>query len=218
MRVLVVEDEEDLAGALKRALAEEGYACDLALDGASGLVQAQSLDYDAIVLDLMLPRLDGRSLLARLREAHATPVLVLTARDAVPDRVALLDAGADDYLVKPFQLDELLARVRALIRRAAREPRPALVLGDVRIDTVSREVTRAGQPVPLSPKEYALVEYLALHRGELVTRNRLYEHLYDEHEESLSNVVEVYISNIRKRLGHGFVRTRRGEGYVVDAS
>jgi two-component system, OmpR family, response regulator len=217
MRVLIVEDEEDLVGALQRALVEEGYACDVAHDGRSGLLKAQSWEYDAIVLDLMLPGLDGGAVLAQLRERRPTPVLVLTARDGVGEKVALLDAGADDYLTKPFELDELLARLRALIRRASREPRPALELGDVRIDTVAREVTRAGRPVPLSPKEYSLVEYLALHRGELVSRERICEHLYDESARTLSNVVDVYISNIRKHLGREFVRTRRGEGYVVDA-
>ncbi len=217
MRVLIVEDEEDLASALEQALAEEGYACDVAHDGEDGLSKAESWEYDAIVLDLMLPGLDGGALLARLRRNKPTPVLVLTARDAVDDKIALLDGGADDYLVKPFELGELLARLRALIRRAAHEGRPTLELGDVCIDTVAREVTRGGRLIALSPKEYSLVEYLALHRGELVTRSMIYEHLYDEHDDSLSNVVDVYISNIRKRLGPRFVRTRRGEGYVVDA-
>jgi two-component system OmpR family response regulator len=217
MRVLIVEDEKDLAGALGRALVEEGYACDIAHDGGTGLYKAESWDYDAIVLDLMLPGLDGGALLSRLRASKPTPVLVLTARDAVSTKVALLDAGADDYVSKPFQLEELLARLRALIRRSAREPEPVIEIGSVRIDTVARVVTCAGAQVPLAPKEYALVEYLVRHRGELVTRRRIYEHLYDEHDDSLSNVVDVYISNIRRRLGHGFVRTRRGEGYVVDA-
>jgi two-component system OmpR family response regulator len=217
MRVLIVEDEKDLAGALGRALVEEGYACDIAHDGGTGLYKAESWDYDAIVLDLMLPGLDGGALLSRLRASKPTPVLVLTARDAVSTKVALLDAGADDYVSKPFQLEELLARLRALIRRSAREPEPVIEIGPVRIDTVARVVTCAGAQVPLAPKEYALVEYLVRHRGELVTRRRIYEHLYDEHDDSLSNVVDVYISNIRRRLGHGFVRTRRGEGYVVDA-
>jgi two-component system OmpR family response regulator len=216
MRVLIVEDELDLADAIRRALVEEGYACDLARDGRDGLRKALECEYDAVVLDLMLPGLAGDGLLRRLRARRPTPVLVLTARDALADRVTLLDAGADDYLPKPFELEELLARLRALIRRAAREPRPALEIGEVRIDTVARAVTRAGEPVVLAPKEYALLEYLALHRGELVTRTRILEHLYDEHDETLSNVVDVYVSNIRKRLGRDFVRTRRGEGYVVD--
>jgi len=217
MRVLIVEDEKDLASALKQALVEDGYACDVAHDGTTGLYKAESWDYDVIILDLMLPALNGHALLKRLREHRRTPVLVLTARDTVRDKVRLLDTGADDYMVKPFELDELLARVRSLIRRAAHQPQPALLVGDVRIDTVARGVTLSGEPVPLSPKEYALVEFLARRRGQLVTREMIYEHLYDEDEDTLSNVVDVYISNIRKRVGREFVRTRRGEGYIVDA-
>jgi two-component system OmpR family response regulator len=216
MRVLIVEDEADLADALQRALTEEGYAVDVALDGPTGLYKAETWDYDALVLDLMLPGLDGRTLLERLRRQKTTPVLVLTARGGIGDKVALLDLGADDYLTKPFALDELLARVRSLLRRAAVDPRPALEVGDVRVDRVARVVTKHGATVPLSAKEYALVEFLAVHKGELVTRTMLYEHLYDEHEDSLSNVLDVYVSHVRKRLGHDFVRTRRGEGYIVD--
>src|SRR5262245_34726737 len=169
MRVLIIEDEADLADALQRALAEEGHAVDTALDGPTGLYKAQSWEYDVIVLDLMLPGLDGRSVLERLRQSKTTPVLVLTARDKVGDKVALLDLGADDYLTKPFALDELLARVRTLIRRGATDPRPALEIGDVRIDRVARVVKRNGAVVPLSAKEFSLVEFLAVHRGELVT-------------------------------------------------
>ena len=165
----------------------------------------------------MLPRLDGKALLLKLRETKTTPVLVLTARGAIGDKVALLDLGADDYLTKPFALDELLARVRSLIRRGASASKPALDIGLVTIDTVARLVKRAGATIPFSAKEYALIEYLALHRGELVTRTMIFEHLYDENEDSLSNVLDVYISRIRKRLGHDFVRTRRGEGYIIDA-
>lgn len=217
MRVLIIEDEVDLADALERALTEEGYACDIALDGAVGIHKAESWEYDVVVLDLMLPKLDGSALLRRLRATKTTPVLVLTARGAVGDKVAMLDLGADDYLTKPFVLDELLARVRSLIRRGAKSPRPALDIGDVTIDTVARIVKREGTTIPFSAKEYALVEYLALHRGELITRTMIFEHLYDESEDSLSNVLDVYVSRIRKRLGHDFVRTRRGEGYMIDA-
>jgi two-component system OmpR family response regulator len=217
MRILIIEDEVDLASGLRRALEGCGFACDLASDGRGGLYQAQSVDYDALILDLMLPGLDGRALLRQLRERKPTPVLVLTARDALRDKVDLLDTGADDYLTKPFAIEELLARLRSLIRRAARRPRPKLEVGPVVIDTVARMVTREGVPVALTPKEYALVEYLALHRGEVVTHSRIYEHLYDDREDTLSNVVDVYISNVRRKLGRDFVRTRRGEGYVVDA-
>ncbi len=216
MRVLLIEDERDLASALQRALVEDGFACDVAFEGRDGLHRLESIDYDVAILDLMLPGLDGRRILARLRTQKTTPVLVLTARDTVEDKVALLDLGADDYLTKPFELNELLARVRALIRRAAREPAPDLTIGDVCIDTVARIVTRSGAAVDLSPKEYALVEYLALHRGELVSRSTIFEHIYDDDEDTLSNVLDVYVSRIRKRLGADFIRTRRGEGYIVD--
>ena len=215
MRILIVEDEADLAAALQRALQDEGFACDVALDGESGLFMAQEEAYDLVLLDLMLPKVDGRTILERLRPRRRTPVLVITARDAVGDKVALLDAGADDYLTKPFELSELIARVRALIRRATPDPRPTLRIGEVSIDTVGRSVTRGGAEVALAPKEYALLEFLARHRGELVSRTRLFEHIYDEHEDTISNVLDVYVSNIRKKLGRDLIRTRRGEGYVI---
>ncbi len=216
MRVLIVEDEADLASALQRTLREEGYACDVARDGDDGLFRAEGGEYDLVVLDLMLPGLDGLGLLRRLRGRRPTPVLVLTARDAVADKVTLLDAGADDYLTKPFELKELLARTRSLIRRAAGEARPVLEVGGVRLDLAARQVLCEGAAVALTPKEYALLEYLALHRGEVISRTRLYEHLYDEREDTLSNVLDVYVSNIRRKLGRDLVRTRRGEGYVLD--
>jgi len=215
MRILVVEDEPDLSGALKRALEEEGMACDVAADGESGLFNAQSWEYDAIILDLMLPRINGWELLKRLRKGKATPVLILTAREAIPDKVRGFDSGADDYLTKPFQLDELLARLRALIRRSAGHPAPVIRVGAVEIDTAGRTVRKDGREVSLAPKEYALVEFLVLHRGRLVTRTMIYDHIYDETDDSLSNVVDVYVSNIRKKLGTRFVETRRGQGYIV---
>jgi two-component system OmpR family response regulator len=217
MRILILEDEPDLASALQRALREEGFACDVCRDGRSGLHELESWEYDLLVLDLMLPEIDGRTVLRRLRERKRTPVLVLTARDSTDDKVALLDAGADDYLTKPFQLDELLARVRALVRRSANEPSPSIELDDLRIDLVAREVRRKGQKVALSPKEYALLEYLALHRGSLVSRTTLYEHLYERDEDTASNVLDVYVAGLRRKLGRDLVRTRRGEGYVLDA-
>jgi two-component system OmpR family response regulator len=217
MRVLVVEDEPDLREGLAKALREDGYAVDSAADGEDGFFKAEGTDYDAIVLDLMLPKLDGWELLRRLRRKRKTPVLMLTARDAIRDRVRGLDAGADDYLVKPFDLDELLARLRAVIRRAATESQARLEIGDVAIDTAARTVTRAGEPVTLTAREYALVEYLALHRGKLVTRTALYEHLFDENDTSLSNLLDVHVSNVRKKLGHDFITTRRGHGYSIEA-
>ncbi len=217
MRVLVVEDEADLARAVGRALEEEGYAVDVATDGEAGLWNAESWEYDAVVLDLMLPRVPGETVLRRLREKKKTPVLILTARDGVADRVRGLDAGADDYLVKPFALEELLARVRALVRRGAGEASPVIRLGEIEVDTAAREVRKRGKPVDLAAKEYALVELLALHRGKLVTRTKIYDHIYDERDATLSNVVDVYVSNVRKKLGASFIETRRGEGYIVRA-
>jgi two-component system OmpR family response regulator len=216
MRILVVEDEPDLLRGLAQALREQGYAVDTAADGEEGLHKAIHWDYDALVLDVMLPRLDGWQVLARLRQSKKTPVLMLTARDASRDRVRGLDTGADDYVIKPFDLGELLARLRALIRRSAGQTRSALDLGDVRLDIAARIVTRAGQAVALTAREYALVEYLALHRGEVITRTALYEHLFDEDDDSLSNLLDVHVSNIRKKLGHEFIVTRRGHGYCIE--
>jgi len=216
MRVLVVEDEPDLLGSLMKALREDGYAVDGAPDGEEGLYKAEGCDYDAIVLDIMLPGIDGWELLRRLRKTKKTPVLLLTARDAVRDRVRGLDTGADDYLVKPFELDELLARLRALIRRSASQAQPRLQIGSVVIDTAARTVTRRGKPVTLTAREYALLEFLALHRGKLVTRTMLYDHLFDENDSTLSNLLDVHVSNMRKKLGHDFITTRRGHGYCIE--
>lgn len=216
MRLLVVEDEPDLLCGLLRALRDEGYAVDTAADGPDGLFKARQVDYDAIILDVMLPGMDGWEVLRQVRQLKATPVLLLTARDRTADRVRGLDAGADDYLVKPFELPELLARVRALIRRASVEPRPCITIGSVCIDAAARRVTRGGEPVALTAREYALVEYLARHRGRVVTRTALYEHLFDENEDSASNLLDVHVSNVRKKLGHDFIATRRGHGYWIE--
>ena len=217
MRVLVIEDETELLRLVSQALREDGYAVDEAADGEEGLFKATSWNYDAIVLDLMLPKIDGLSLLATLRQTRKTPVLILTARDALPDRVLGLDSGADDYLVKPFELPELFARLRALIRRTTGVATPLIQLGDISIDTRTRTITLQGELVLLTPREYALVELLGLHKGQLVTRTQIYDHLYDENDDTLSNLVEVHISNIRKKLGKDFIVTRRGQGYIVDA-
>ncbi len=215
MRLLVIEDEPDLLASLAKALREEGYAVDTAPDGEEGLYKAQTADYDAIVLDIMLPRLDGWQVLERLRRSRRTPVLMLTARDAARDRVHGLDTGADDYVVKPFDLQELFARLRALIRRAAGQTTNVIEIGDVAIATAARQVTRGGRSVPLTPREYALVEFLALHRGAVVTRTALYEHLFDEDDDTLSNLLDVHVSNLRKKLGAEFIRTHRGQGYSI---
>jgi two-component system, OmpR family, response regulator len=216
VRLLIIEDEADLLATLAKVLREEGYAVDTAADGEDGLFKAESWDYDAIVLDVMLPRLDGWEVLRRLRAVKKTPVLMLTARDTARDRVRGLDTGADDYLVKPFDLSELLARLRALIRRAAGQTSNVIDLGDIVITTSARRVTRAGAPVLLTGREYALVEFLALHRGEVVTRTTLYEHLFNEDEDSLSNLLDVHVSNLRKKLGAELITTHRGHGYSIE--
>ncbi len=215
MRILIVEDEPDLIDALSRTLREEGYAVDTAEDGEEGLYKAKTWDYDAILLDIMLPKLDGLGLLEELRKSKATPVLLLTARDTVDDRVQGLDSGADDYLVKPFELSELLARLRALIRRSTGTASPQINIGEVTIDTASKSILKEGEEVNLTAREYALVEMLALNRGKLVTRTTLYEHLFDENEDSLSNLMDVYVSNVRKKLGKDFITTKRGQGYLI---
>lgn len=216
MRLLVVEDEPDLLAALSQSLREEGYAVDEASDGRNGLFKAGGTDYDAIVLDLMLPGLSGWEVLKELRKTRTTPVLILTARDGLPDRVKGFDSGADDYLTKPFELPELRARLRALIRRSAGQATAIIEAGDVTIDTAGRTVRQAGKPVSLTPREYALVELLALHKGKLVTRTMIYDHLFDEEDDSLSNLVDVHVANVRKKLGKDFITTRRGEGYELN--
>ncbi len=218
MRILVVEDEPRLLRNLAKALREEAYAVDVAAAGDDGLYKAESYDYDAIVLDIMLPRLDGWEVMERLRKQKQTPLLMLTARDAHKDRVRGLDNGADDYLVKPFDLSELLARLRALIRRSAGQPRSQVELGTILIDIRTRSVTRAGEAITLTAREYAILEYLALHRGEVVTRTALYEHLFDENEDTMSNLLDVHIFSIRKKLGRELIKTRRGQGYCIDLS
>jgi two-component system OmpR family response regulator len=216
MRVLVVEDEPALLSVVAQALREDGYAVDEAADGETGLYKATAWDYDAIVLDVMLPKRDGWSVLAALRRKRKTPVLFLTARDAISDRIRGLDIGADDYLVKPFDLKELLARVRALIRRSAGDAAAVIEIGDVAIDTGAKRVTLDGGPVTLTAREYAIVELLARRRGRVVTRTQIYEHIFDENDDSLSNLVEVHVMNVRKKLGKDFIVTRRGQGYIID--
>ena len=216
MKILVVEDEPDLLRGLAQALREEGYAVDLAADGEEGFYKVENSDYDAVVLDVMLPKLDGWEVLKRLRKIKKTPVLMLTARDQTKDRVRGLDFGADDYLVKPFDLPELFARLRSIIRRSAGQPSSRIEIGLVTLDTAARTVSKDGQPVTLTAREYVLVEFLALHRGEVVTRTALYEHLFDEDDSTLSNLLDVHVSNLRKKLGHEFIVTRRGHGYCIE--
>ncbi len=220
MRVLVVEDYKPIARVLRQGLEEEGFAVDVAADGPDGDFKARSAEYDVIILDVMLPGVDGLSLLQRWRrdglKAH---VLVLTARGGLEDRVRGLDLGADDYLAKPFELEELMARVRALIRRGHQVKDPVLRVHDLEIDTTARTVKRAGRPVHLTPREYALLEFLAFHQGKVVSRAMIWEHLYDEHDENTSNVVDVYIRYLRNKIDKGFepplILTRWGEGYLL---
>jgi len=216
MRLLVVEDEPDLRRGLEQALREAGYAVDAAGEGTDALYKAETWDYDAIVLDVMLPGLDGWEILQRLRRRKKTPVLLLTARDAYRDRVRGLDLGADDYLVKPFDLGELLARVRALIRRAAGAPNPLISLGSVQINTAARAVSVDGAEIILTAREYALVEYLASRRGAVVSRTELYDHLFAEEDESYSNLLDVHVCNVRRKLGRDLIQTRRGHGYIIE--
>lgn len=216
MRLLIIEDEPDLLAGLAQALREEGYAVDTANNGEDGLYKAENYDYDAVVLDVMLPKLDGWEILARLRKTKKTPVLMLTARDQSRDRVRGLDTGADDYVVKPFDLPELFARLRALIRRGANKTTNIIQIGDVKIDTAARNVFVRDKPVDLTAREYSLVEFLGLHRGEVITRTQLYEHLFDENDDTFSNLLDVHVSNVRKKLGVELIVTRRGHGYCIE--
>ena len=217
MKILVIEDEPRLARNLAKAMREEGYVVETSDNGTEGLFLAENHDFDALVLDVMLPGLDGWTVLDRLRRSKRTPVLMLTARDHPQDRVRGLDTGADDYLVKPFDLPELLARVRALIRRASGQAVSRWELRDLEFDSRSRTVRKAGIPVVLTAREYAIVEYLLLHRGEVISRTQLYEHLWDENDDTLSNLVDVQNFSIRKKLGAELITTRRGLGYCIEA-
>lgn len=218
MRILVVEDEADLARTIAKALGEEGYAVDVAGDGVEGLFKATTAPYDAIVLDLLLPRLDGLAMLSTLRSRGVrTSVLILTARDSIEQKVQGLNTGADDYLTKPFALSELLARLHALIRRASVDPVTEVSAGPVVIDTAARIVRRAGVTVDLTAREYAIVELLARRKGTVVSRSAIYDHVYDERGDTTSNVIDVYVAALRRKLGRDVIRTRRGHGYVIDA-
>ena len=218
MRVLVVEDEVRMAGVLQRALKEEGHAVDVAGDGPQGLWLATENQYAAIVLDVMLPGLDGFELCRRLRESGAwAPVLILTARDGVTDRVRGLDAGADDYLVKPFSLMELAARLRALARRDGRVRTPVLIEGDLRLDPAAKRAWRAGTELHLSPKEYSLLEFFLRHPGQVLTRSQIIEAVWDFAYDGGSNVVDQYVNYLRRKIDGPFGRrdleTVRGMGY-----
>ena len=214
MRVLVVEDEPKMASLIRRGLEEEDMAVDVTARGDDAVWMAGSTEYDAVILDVMLPGLDGFEVCRRLRADEVwTPVLMLTARDAVEDRVTGLDTGADDYLVKPFAFDELLARLRALARRGAGERPAVLEAGDLRLDPATRRVCRGEAEVALSPKEYALLETLMRRPGQVLSRLQLLEHAWDDSYENRSNVVDVYIRYLRQKVGPDTIETVRGVGY-----
>lgn len=222
MRILVVEDDAPLASILVRTLREESYAVDHAADGQEAEWLAFENPYDLIILDLMIPRKDGLSVLRDLRKGGiSAPVLILTAKDATADKVAGLDVGADDYLTKPFSLDELTARVRALMRRQGTDPVTVIEAGPLKIDTSRKEVTREGQVIELTAKEYALLEYLARHAGTVLSRTQLSEHVWDMNFEPTSNVVDVYIGYLRNKVDRPFsfpiIKTLRGHGYMIDS-
>ncbi|MGJ8637881.1 MAG: response regulator transcription factor [Opitutaceae bacterium] len=215
MRILIIEDENNLRETVVETLREEGLAADSACDGEEGLYKALHWDYDAVLLDIMLPKLDGWEVLKRIRAEKSTPVMMLTARDAVADRIKGLDQGADDYLPKPFDLSEMVARTRAIARRSSGNANPNLILGDIEINTSSRELTKAGEPIELTAREYAIAELFVRQADTIVTRDYIYDHLFDENEDSLSNMLDVYIYKLRQKLGKSFIQTRRGHGYIA---
>ena len=217
MKLLVVEDEADLRRTLTRALADEGFAVDVAVDGDEALHRALEIDYDAIVLDLMLPRRDGAAVLRALRQSGRTvPVLILTARDTLEDRVGNLNRGADDFLAKPFEIVELVARVRALIRRAAAHPSPEMRFGQIQVDLAGRRVFRDGAEVELTAREFSVFEILARRRGDVVPRATILDHVYDDESELMSNAIDVHVASLRRKLGADLIQTRRGHGYLID--
>jgi DNA-binding response OmpR family regulator len=220
MRILLIEDHKPLLRVLQKGLEEEGFAVDIASDGEEGDFKARTSEYDVIILDLMLPKIDGLTLLQQWRKSDIkTHVLVLTARGSIEDKVKGLDLGADDYLTKPFELNELIARLRALIRRRHEVKDPVLRIHDLEVDTAARAVRRGGKTIHLTPREFALLEFLAFHRGKVVSRSMIWEHLYDEQDENTSNVVDVYIRYLRNKIDKGFepslILTRWGEGYLL---
>ena len=220
MRLLLIEDEKKVAEIVARGLRAERYAVDVASDGLSGWEMASTTDYDLIVLDLMLPGLNGTELLRRLRQqGRNAPVLILTARDATGDKVENFEAGADDYLTKPFAFAELLVRVKALLRRPPSDHSHLLRVADLEIDRLTQQVRRAGQRIELTSKEYALLEYMAAHAGRVLSRTMIMEHVWDESFEGLTNIVDVYVRHLREKVDEGrtrkLIRTVRGAGYCL---
>jgi DNA-binding response OmpR family regulator len=223
MRILLVEDEKDLANIIKQGLEEAGYVVDVAYDGEEGLYMAENFPGDVIILDIMLPVIDGLSILSRIRRRGITiPVLLLTARDALIDKIKGLDTGADDYLTKPFEFTELLARIRSLLRRKGEKKEAVIHILDLEINTASHEVRRGSTPIKLSAREYALLECLAYNVGNVLSRTDIVEHIYHEDAEMDSNVVDVYINYLRNKIDKGFetklIQTVRGAGYMLKGS
>jgi two-component system copper resistance phosphate regulon response regulator CusR len=222
VRILLVEDEPDAARILAKGLREQTYAVDVAADGEVAIYHASVNDYDLVILDVMLPKRNGFEVCREIRAAgSAVPILMLTARDAIEDRIAGLDTGADDYLTKPFDFHELLARARALLRRSPALRPESIEIGDLVIDTRTRRVERAGQPIQLTAKEYAMLECLARRAGEVLTRAEIAEHVWDDSYDPFSNLIEVYIQRLRRKVDGGserkLIRTLRGEGYRLAA-
>jgi two-component system copper resistance phosphate regulon response regulator CusR len=220
MRILVAEDHPSLARSIADGLRDDGYAVDLTFDGNEALHLASSNPYDMIILDIMLPGRDGFSIIQVLRRRDVQiPILCLTARDGIVDRVKGLDLGADDYLIKPFAWEELLARVRSMVRRGHGKKSATIAVGDLEIDTARKSARRGSTPIELSAREFALLEYLAHRQGQVVTRSDIWEHLYDQHDETTSNVVDVYIGYLRNKINKEFptklIHTRRGQGYLL---
>jgi len=218
MRVLVVEDQNDLREIVAETLREESFSVDESADGEEGLYKALNWDYDLVVLDVLMPVMDGWEVLEKLRKEKQTPVLMLTALDQVQDKVRGLNHGADDYLAKPFDLAELVARVRAVIRRNGGEHRPEVTVGKVTINTTAKILKVKGKAVEVTAREYAMAELMIQHRDEVVTRDFLYNHLFDENDESMSNMLDVYVYKLRQKFGKNFIKTRRGHGYIVESS
>jgi len=220
MRILVIEDEKKVADFIKRGLKEEGYSVDAAFDGEEGHFQASSNEYDAIILDLMLPKIDGISLCKKLRaDKINVPVLILTAKDSVHDKVAGLDSGANDYLTKPFSFEELLARIRALLRKSGTATPTKLQIDDLILDLLTHKITRAGKEIILTNKEYALLEYLMRNLGSIVTRTMISEHVWDINFDTFTNVIDVYMNYLRNKIDKGhkkkLIQTIRGRGYMI---
>lgn len=220
MRILIVEDEKDLASIVKQGLEEEGYVVDVAHDGEEGLYMAENFPVDAIILDVMMPIMDGITVLNKLRKkGNSTPVILLTARDALVDKIKGLDTGADDYLTKPFVFQELLARIRSLLRRKGEVKQAVIKIDDLEINTASHEVRRGGKAVALSAREYALLEYMAYKKGVVLSRSDIVEHIYHEDKDMDSNVVDVYVNYLRNKIDKGakkkLIQTVRGAGYML---